>query len=69
MVAWSWVDFEMMTGWGLFIASFLGIYYITKVAVNIVAEDIPALKSKMVIVNDLQFLIMLTVFNLFIFVR
>lgn len=65
VVAWMWVDFEIMSGWGLFLASFLGIYYITKIAVNIFAEDIPSLKNHMVLVNEVQFIALFVFFNLF----
>ena len=65
IVAWLWVDFETMSGWGIFLASFLSIYYITKIVVMIFAEDIPALKNNLVIVSEVHFISLLVVFNLF----
>ncbi len=64
VIAWSWVDFELISGWGLFLASFLSIYYISKVAVNVFAEDLPGLKKHMDLVNEAQFILLFVFFNL-----
>jgi len=65
VVAWAWVDFELLSGWGLFLASFLSIYYISKIVVNIFAEDIPSLKNRMVLVNEVHFIALFVFFNIF----
>lgn len=44
LVCWTWVDFEMMSGWLLFVGGFLSIYYITKLMVVAFAEDMPSLR-------------------------
>ena len=66
LVAWSWIDFEMISGWVLFVGGFLAIYYITKVAVLAFAENTPALQSKLIIVSEIQFIVALVVYNLFL---
>ena len=66
ILAWLWVDFEMISGIVLFVGGFLGIYYITKVAVLVFAADMPALRDKLVIVSELQFIVLLIIYNFFI---
>ena len=65
VVAWTWVDFEMISGWVLFVGGFLAVYYITKVAVMTFAEDVPSLRNKLVIVSEVQFLVLVIIYNLF----
>jgi len=66
LVAWTWVDFELMSGWLLFVGGFLSIYYLTKIIVVIFANDVPALKNHLVIINELQFLAILLIYNFFL---
>lgn len=63
-LAWVWVDFEMMSGWFLFVGGFLGIYYITKMVVLMFAEDVPALRKHLVIISELQFVVLFLAYNL-----
>lgn len=65
LVAWTWVDFELLSGWVLFVGGFLSIYYITKIMVVAFAEDMPQLKDHLVLVNELQFLALFLAYNLF----
>lgn len=65
-LAWVWVDFELMSGWLLFVGGFLGIYYITKVVVLAFAEDVPALRNHLVIVSEMQFVALFLFYNLFL---
>ncbi len=66
IVAWMWVDFEIISGWVLFVGGFLAIYYVTKFAALTFAEDIPSLQNKLVIVSEIQFIVLLIVYNLFL---
>ncbi len=63
LMAWYWVDFELLSGWLLFVGGFLALYYITKIAVLTFANDIPVLKNNLVIVSEAQFLSILIIYN------
>ena len=65
IVAWTWVDFELKSGWVLFVGGFLAVYYITKIAVLAFAEDTPSLQKRLIIVSELQFLLLVVIYNLF----
>ena len=65
LVAWIWVDMESISGMVIFAGSFLAIYYITKIAVMAFAEDVPALRKHLVLVGEVQFVVVLLVFNVF----
>ncbi|MAG21877.1 MAG: hypothetical protein CL943_01045 [Candidatus Diapherotrites archaeon] len=65
VVAWTWIDFELMSGWILFVGGFLSVYYITKVAILTFAENTPSLQNKLIIVSEIRFLALLLIYNLF----
>ena len=65
IVAWAWVTFEMVSGWVLFVGGFLAVYYITKLAILIFAQDVPQLKNKLIIISEIQFLVLVVAYNLF----
>ena len=65
LVLWVWADFELLSGWGIFIASFLSLFYITKIAVLIFCEDVPALRSNLVVISTLHGIVLIIIFNLF----
>jgi hypothetical protein len=64
IVAWSWVTFAMISGWVFLAGSFLAINYILKIASLTVAEETPALKNKLPLVNELLFVALLIGYNL-----
>ena len=63
---WAWVDFEIFSGWIWAVPTFFGIYYITKIAVLAFAEDTPQLKSKLVIISEIQAIALIAIYNLFL---
>jgi len=65
IVAWTWVDFELMSGWVLFVGGFLSVYYITKLVLLVFVEDMPAFKDKLIIISELQFIVLLVAYNMF----
>lgn len=66
IVCWAWVDFELFSGWVLFVGGFLSIYYITKIVVLTFADQMPQLKNHLVLVGELQFLTLLIIYNFFL---
>ena len=66
ILMWTWVDFEILSGWIWAVPAFMAIYYISKIAVLTWAEDTPQLKSKLVIISEIQALALIAIFNLFI---
>lgn len=66
LVAWTWVDFELMSGWILFGGAFLSIYYITKFAILTFAEEVPALRNNMVVISEAQAIGLIIIYNLFL---
>ncbi|MEK6957611.1 MAG: hypothetical protein AABW99_01355 [archaeon] len=66
LMMWAWADLEKITGLAWTAASFLLIYYITKLAVIAWAENSPGLKNKIVVISELQFLLLLFIFTFFI---
>lgn len=65
LVAWIWVDMESISGLTLFVGGFLSVYYITKVAVLVFAQDHPTLKKHLVLVGEIQFVVVLLAYNIF----
>lgn len=65
ITAWIWYDFQTFSGWAWALPVFLGIYYITKVGVVAFAEDMPQLKKHLVLVQEIHFVGLFVVFNLF----
>ncbi len=65
MTAWIWVDMESVSGLILFVGGFLSVYYITKVAVMTFAEDSPILRKHLVLVGEIQFVVVLLAYNIF----
>ena len=63
---WLWADFDSLSGWAIFIGSFLSIFYITKFAVLTFANDVPFLKENLIIINEIQGLGLLVFYNLFL---
>ncbi len=66
IVAWAWVDFELISGWVLFAGGFLSIYYVTKMVIMVFAESMPSLKNKLILVSEIQFFALLIIYNLFL---
>lgn len=66
IVAWLWVDFEIMSGWSLLVGGFLAIYYVTKFLVLVFVENSPSLKNKLIAVSEIHFLLLLIGYNLFL---
>lgn len=64
-VMWAYIDFEKITGIVWSAASFILIYYVTKLAVIAIAEKTPALKSRLFLVSEVQFLSLMLAFTFF----
>ena len=65
-VIWVWIDFDLMSGWVIFVGSFLSLYYITKIAVLTFADDVPFLKNNLVIISEIQCVTLVIGYNLFL---
>lgn len=63
---WVWADFEVFSGWGIFVGGFLSLYYISKIALLTFAHDIPQLKKYFVVISTIQALAALVIFNIFL---
>ena len=63
---WSFVDFEILTGLAWNAAGFLLIYYLTKIALLTLAEDIPSLKNKLLWISEVQFVFLLFAYIFFL---
>ncbi len=63
---WLWADFDSISGWAIFVGSFLSIFYITKFAVLTYANDVPFLKNNLIFINEIQGLGLLIFYNLFL---
>ncbi len=66
LVVWVWQDFTNASGTVLFVASFLMLHYITRLAVVAFAESVPSLKGRLVLVLQLQVIALFVFFNLFL---
>ncbi len=64
--AWIWFDFQIFTGWAWAVPVFLAIYYITKIGIVTFAEDMPQLRKHLVLIQELHFVGLFVVFNLFL---
>lgn len=65
-VCWIWSDWEIVSGGFLFVGGFLSLYYITKLAVLSFAENSPGLKKRLLWVSEIQFIVALLAFNVWI---
>ncbi|AJF60293.1 MAG: hypothetical protein QT03_C0001G0805 [archaeon GW2011_AR10] len=61
---WLWSDFEVLTGVGLFGAQVLLIYYISKIALLALTENIPQLKPHFIVVSSITGVIAIIAANL-----
>ena len=66
LVAWSWIDFQTVTGCVILAGGFLSLYYITKIAVLTFADDVPFLKNNLVIVTEIHGLALIIGYNFFL---
>ncbi len=66
LLLWAWVDFELLGGWGIFIAEFLILYYISKIALLAFVEEVPSLRKHIVAISALQGILLIVFFNLFL---
>ena len=66
LVCWIWIDFQTVSGWAILAGGFLSLYYITKLVVLTFADDIPLLKNNLVIVSEIQALVLIIGYNLFL---
>jgi len=62
---WAIAAFASSIGWLYLVAGFLMMHYIIRVAVLQVANTIPYLKDKFIIVMTIQFMVVFTAYNLF----
>jgi len=65
VLIFAFIDFESITLIGWSAASFLLIYYITKLAVLAWAENSPSMKNKLVLISEIQFLGLLIIYTFF----
>jgi hypothetical protein len=65
LMIWFWMDFAALGGAVLFVGGFLAFYYISKMALLILAEATPQLKQKLIIVSELQFIGAFVLYNLY----
>ena len=68
LIVWIWAfgDFDIATGLVWTSASFLLIYYTTKVAVLVWVQNSPKLKNYVVAVNEVHFFTLLLISNFFL---
>jgi len=66
VLMWAWADFESLSAWGIFVAGFLILYYISKIAIMAFAEEVPQLRKHLVAISTIQAISLMVVFNLFI---
>ena len=65
-MCWAAVDFSSVTGWAWTLPVFLGIFYISRIAVLIFCQEIKSLKNILPVVNIVHFFTVYILFNLFI---
>ncbi|MBN1940712.1 MAG: hypothetical protein JW772_00860 [Candidatus Diapherotrites archaeon] len=65
LVAWAWMDFETYGGIVIFAGGFLAIYYITKLAVLMFAENTPELSSKLIWITEIHGILLIVAYNIF----
>lgn len=65
-VAHAWAAAEQLYGVVIFAAGFLGIYYMTKLAVIQLAESIPKLGRWTILISSLWFFVLMIVYNIFL---
>ncbi|HZX20579.1 MAG TPA: hypothetical protein VFF13_06225 [archaeon] len=63
IVLWAFEDIETFTGLTFLSASFLIVYYITKLAVVAFAESVPSLRKYTIIITTIQFYVAYVIFN------
>ena len=66
VVLWTWADLEFFSGWAWALPLFLGIYYISKLAIVAFAENTPGLSKHLVLIQEVHFIGLFAVFNIFI---
>lgn len=66
LALWAWQDFQNASGVIIFGASFLSIWYITKLALLAIVETVPALSKKLIYINELHGLLLVFLFSLFV---
>lgn len=64
--AWIIVDFETITGWVYYVAGFLALLYVSRMAVSIYAEASPKWSERLLLVLVIQFVLLFIFFNLFL---
>ena len=66
MLVWSVFDLTSLMSWTVLAGGFLMLMYISRVAVLTYANDIPYLKTKIVIVMTIQMWIVVVLYNVFL---
>ena len=59
-------EFVQTVGWSVYVASFLFLHFLVRVVLIIFAADLPKLKNNLLAVLVIQFVVTVTVFNLFL---
>ncbi len=59
-------EFVETVGWSVYIASFLFLHFVVRVSLIIFAADMPKIKDNLLAVLIIQFIITVTIFNLFL---
>jgi len=65
-LSWAMVDFNMVSGWVLFVGTFLAINYIAKLAILTFAEADAGLSKHLLVINMVSFFAMWSIYNLFL---
>ncbi len=65
LTLWAWQDFENVSNVIIFGASFLSIWYVTKLALLTFVESVPALSKKLIYINELHGLLLVVLFSIF----
>ena len=64
-VVWAINDLMQIIGWTVYVGAFFGILYISRIALAAFIEDVPYLKTKIMVVLTLHFFLVIIVYNLF----
>ncbi|MBN2067799.1 MAG: hypothetical protein JW744_04995 [Candidatus Diapherotrites archaeon] len=65
VLAWAFVDFQNISGWAFFVGGFLGLSYVTRIAVLTFASDDPRLSKYFIPLNFIIVYALWASYNLF----
>ncbi len=62
---WVFLDFTHYSGWYFNVATFLALYYISRLALLGFIENIPSMQKNLAFILSMQFIVLYIIYNIF----